>query len=234
MAEAEGFFGSLQVTPFQINAFMGTMFWIIMGIFILGLFAYILYKTKQRMEHTISATIYTQIGNAEVKDEDWAKKVYTGEGRYLFHYLNLNKNSPLILDKYMKIVKKKRFGIFSYSVKGFDAFLKDGKIIPMDLNKRYNEDGTITDVALTGHDYDAFNFMQSELEAFLIKKQKIDKLLALAPYGALLLIIIAFIVGQTLYTKHLETMSQIWLNSAKASIDSIVNQIGNLQVIPPG
>ena len=224
-----------QVTDLQVNSMANTLYYVIIAAFLLGLFGFLIFKFINKLKHNIHVVIHKKIGNAIVKEEDWVMKDYYN-GQYFFHYLYMNKRSPIVDDKYMKIVNKYRFGIrlpnFKYSVMGFDANFEDGKMMPMETNKLIDSSGNLTEVTFNGVDYDMFNFMKAELEAYFNKKKKDDKLMQLAPYLALLVIVVAFIVGQTLYTQHLEKMSQIWLDSVKTTMSSMIEQIGKLQVIP--
>ena len=230
---------NLNIKPEQINNLSNSIFYIIIGALVFGLLIYILWQWRQRTLHNIHVTIHKQVGDSIVVDEDFAMKQYTDDGNYIFHYFFSNKKSPVVDDKYMKIVKQYKFGLrlpfTTSSSLGFDAYYQDGKICPCEMNKVYNpETKKLESVSINGIDYDAFNFMSNEITAYQLKKQRVDKLLQLAPYALMVLVVIAFIVGMVLYTKHLETMSGIWLQSVQKSTESIIDKIGSLQVIPQG
>lgn len=229
---------NLNFDTMKVQGFMNIVFWVIAALIGIGLIIFLFIKIRQRMTYNILVRVRMEAGDVPIEWEDRAKKVIDGEGNYFFHYLGLNKHSPVIKDKYLHIIKKKRLGIIPYSVLGFDAYLKDGKIIPMELNRvyEYDQEGNliIREVSLTGIDYDAFNFLQAQIKANIARYQKIDRLLQLAPYALLLLVVIAFIVGMVFYTQHIENVAKTILGVAEKATNNIIEKANLAQIIPQG
>lgn len=218
---------NLNVSTMQVQSFMGIVFYVILAglfIFVLGL---LLRKLYNNLTYTTHVTIRQEVGDIQISQEDRARKIEDGEGNYFFHYLKLNKKSPVIKDEYMHIVKRFRFfGLMPYSMLGFDAYLIDGKVIPMETNKYFDDKGELKAVTLTGIDYDAFNFLQSQIKANIARFQKVDKLLQFAPYMLMVLIVISFIVGMVFYTQHLENVAKIILDySTKKAAETAPAQL---------
>lgn len=213
-------------------------FFIIFALFFLVILFFVVKFIFNRMSYNIHATIYKEMGNIQIKEEDYVKKITDSEDNIFFHFLKLNKKCPVIKDKYLKIVKKKRFGIIPYSQLSIDLYYKDGKIIPMEMNKLYkideNNNITIEEVTLTGIDYDAFNFLQSQIKSNIERYKRTDRLLQLAPYALMLLIVIAFIVGVIITTKHYETIATNIMKTAEIASQNIIDKASSVQVIPQG
>lgn len=216
------------------NAF-NFVFWIVMGLVGIGIMAFIAIKLWERFTYKIHVTVRKELGDVHVKDEDWAKKVTDNDGNYFFRYKKLKKYSPVINDKYMVIVKKKLFGLFPNSYRGFDAYLKDGKIIPMVMNKAYaygeRGDLRVEHVSLTGIDYDAFNFLQSQVKSNLAKYTRVDRLMQILPYAGLFLVVIAFIIASALYAKHIETVVERIVGFTQQATATILDKVSGTQVI---
>ena len=229
---------NLNVDTMQVQGFMDIVFWVVAALIGIGLLIFLIIKIRQRLSYNILVRVRMEAGDVPIEWEDRAKKITDSEGNYFFHYLGLNKQSPVIKDKYLHIIKKKRFGIMPYSVLGFDAYLKDGKIFPMELNRLYEMDEsgnvTIKEVSLTGIDYDGFNFLQAQIKANIARFQKVDRLLQLAPYALLLLVIIAFIIGMVFYTQHIENVAKTILGVAEKATSNIIEKANLAQIIPQG
>jgi hypothetical protein len=225
----------LTYNPDKVQSAVNFVFWAIIALICIGVFGYILYITLKKMSYKLDVTTHKKVGDIAVKDTDRAKKITDGDGNYFFHYLKLNKKSPIVKDSYLKIVKKKWLGIFPMSQLGFDVWVQDGKVIPMDYNflTKHSERGIVSyeKVALTGIDYDAFNFLQSQIKLNMAKYQRQDKLMQILPYAALFLVIMAFILGMIFYTKHIENISMNILGYAKETAQKGLENSGIIQTL---
>lgn len=220
------------------NTVQAASMYIIVGflaIVLTGIIGFLLYRLYIRMTHKFHVTIYKKVGDVEIKSTDWAKKYQDEFGNYNFSYYKLKKKSKVIEDEYFRIVKTKMLGLFPSSNLGFDAYYINGKIIPMQINKAYsyNDNGEleITNVSLTGIDYDGFNFMQQEVKTILQKYERVDKWLQIMPYAAMFLVIVAFIVGSAIYAKHIENISMNIIGVSKQIAQQNVDKTGIIQKV---
>lgn len=219
-------------SPQQVDNFMGYVLWALIGLIALVVIGFVIWKIWQRMSYKMTANLHRKVGNNVLVEPQSVRKVYTNDGKYMYHYIPINKKSPIFEDRYNKLMKRPAwFGLMQKTVIGFDAYVKDGKIIPMDYNQNY-VNGQAVEVSLTGVDYDMTNFIKMELDDYYLKKQKNSALMQLMPYIALLLVIMAWIIGMVLYTKHVETIAHDILNFGQTTVNTITEQIGKIQIMP--
>lgn len=230
---------NLNPSPAEVQGVMNVVFWIILGLFVFGALAFILYRLWKFSTYIYDITILQEVGNIEVLEKDIAKKMTDDEGNYLMHYYFSNKKSRVLPDKYRKIAKSYYWfdflRLFPQSKISYFVYMKDGKVIPMDINKNYsNVDGKLilNNVSLTGMDYDTFNFLQSQIKANITRYQKVDKLMQMLPYIALFFVVMAFILGMIFYTQHVEKLARDILGFAQQSTNQILDKAANMQIIP--
>lgn len=233
MPDSQTLLPSVNYTPQQINTFMNYVFWAIIALLVVVVLGIIIWKVWQRMKYTLAVNLHRQVGDTIIVEQQMARKLYTGDGRYVYHFIPMNKKSPVFEDKFNKLIKRPAlFGLRQNTYIGFDAYLKDGKIIPMDTNKKYLPDGGILNVSLTGIDYDMTNFIKIEIDDYYQKKQRVSALMQLLPYLTFLILVIAWIVGMMLYTKHVEALTKDILQFGQNTVSNIVEKIGTIQVFP--
>lgn len=221
-------------TPAQINTFMTYVLYVIIGMLILAIIGFFLWKMWQKSQYKLACNLHKEVGNTVITEQQMVRKMYTADGKYCYHYIPMNKKSPVFEDSFNKIIKRPGglFNLFQpYTYVGFDAYLKDGKIIPMQYNKKFNENETV-EVSLTGIDYDMTNFIKMEVDDYYNKKQRVSALMQVLPYIVFLILVLAWIVGMVMYTKHIEKMVEQMMAFGKSTVDIIVKQIGTIQVIP--
>lgn len=228
----------LNYKPLEVQGYANTALFIFLGLFGCCLILFGIFKIMNRIKHNIHVTIHKKIGNATLKEEDWVMKEYGSDGKYVFHYYYVGKRSPVISDTYMKICKKfmfwDLFRLFPRSYLSFDSFFVDGKLIPMGTNMMLDEKGDWSEISLTGINYDEFNFIVSEIDSYIVKKQRQDRFLTLLPYALLILIVISQVVGNMLWGQHIENVVKEIIQYATKSTTSIIDKAAGVQIIPPG
>lgn len=223
---------SLNYTPTQVNTFLNYVFWIIVAVLALVLIIFFVWKLWQKLQYRMSVNLHREVGSNVIVEEQRVRKVYTADGKYAYHYIPINKKSPVFHDSYNKLIKRPAwFGLSQKVTIGFDAYLKDGKIIPMKYNKAYDENGEEYAVALSGVDYDMTNFLKMELDDYYEKKKRTNALMQMMPYIALMVVIVTFILGTILNNQHTEKMVEQMITFGKTSVNSIVAKIGEIQVL---
>lgn len=220
----------INLSPDMFSGVGRAIVWIVFGVLGGSVVLYLAYRIYQRSTYKIHITVYKKAGNATIKEQDWAKKFIDQGGNYRFHYLRLNRRSPMIDDKYLNFVRKKWLFIFQKSYPNYDVYYTNGAIYPLPIVTSIAEEGVR--IELQGIDYDTYNFIQQEVKTLQIKHQRTDRLLGILPYVGLLLIVIAFIVGTAINNQHMEKMAQLWLNSAKDAAQTLVDKIAGTQIIP--
>lgn len=224
----------------QVQSASNFVLWLVAGLVVLCIVGYLIYMFFTRMQYNYHVTIHRKVGEIAIKEEDKARKIADNQGNYFFHYLKANKKSPTVKDHYLKIVKRSSFfGLLKKSMLGFDAWLQDGKIIPMDTNIAYKyvwSDNPgwhleMAQVSLTGIDYDSFNFLQSQIMANIKKYQRIDKLMQMLPYIGLFIIVMGFIIGMIFYSRHIENVAQTILGFSKEVAQSSIENSKLVDVI---
>lgn len=231
--ETQTLLPNLNYTPQQVNTFMNYIFWAIVGILVVFIIGFIIYKVWQKRQYTLAVNLHRKVGDNVIVEEQWARKLYTSTGTYVYHFIPMNKKAPVFEDKYNKIIKRPSFfGLRQNSFIGFDAFLKDGKITPCTYNNQYDSEGNCTEVSISGIDYDMTNFIKIEIEDYYNKKQKTSAIMQLMPYIAFLILIIAWIVGMMLYTKHVEALVKDMMGFGQNTVSTIIDKLGTIQVMP--
>lgn len=212
------------VTPDQVQGVVNFLWYILLGMIGLGVLIFILIKIYQKLSYNYSVDLYKKVGETEIVFEDKARQVKLA-GNYMFHFMNINKFSPVIDSKYLRIKQKKFLGIFSSSKLHFSAYLYGESIFPIAVQDN---------PGLVPINIDLFNYMQSRLQANQQKYTKVNQLMQLLPYLAVGGVIMMFIVGMIFYTKHIETISMQILGAAKSQADNILTSSGAVQIVKPG
>lgn len=227
------------VSTTEVQSYVNFAFWIIIALIAVLVVGFVLWKVLQRLSYPYYVTVHKKVGDMVIKFDDLAKKVTDSSGNYYYHYLGLNKQSPVIKDSFLKIVKKNFMVFIPMSKPGFDVWLQDGKIIPMHTNKALNWEYSDNpgwhlvpeSVAMTGIDYDAFNFMQRQLEHNRAKRVKEDRLWRMMPYIGLFVIVVAWIVGNILYGQHIENVAKTILGYANQAAQKGLENNNIIQTI---
>lgn len=227
----------LKYNPQNVQSAVNSVFWVIVALIFLGVIAFFAWKLIRKLIlYKYHVSIHRKVGEIAIKEEDKARKILDNEGNYFFHYLRLNKKSPVVHDNYLKIVKKKGLLGFPMSLLGFDVYFTDGKVIPMMTNVAFSYSPNpghlvISHVGLTGIDYDAFNFLQSQIKSNLQKYQRIDRLMQMLPYVGLFVVVMGFILGMIFYTKHIETVVKDILGFTQQTAQKALENQGITQIL---
>lgn len=209
----------------QIQGVVNIIWYIVIGVSLLFIVIYFLYKMYQDLTYNYYVDVYKKVGDAVVQFEDKAKQVKL-EGSYMFHYKNLKSYSPVIDPKYHRLKQKNMlFGLWKKTQLSFSIFQHGVSLFPVSLSEN---------PGLVPINLDQFNYMQQRIKAIQAKYMKTNVWVQMMPYLAVGGIIIMFIVGMIFYTKHVETIANSILNTVQYSTDIAQQNVGKIQVIPGG
>lgn len=211
----------LSYDPTQIQSIVSVVFYMVIGLILAAIFAYMLYKLYQNLTYPYHITFHEKVGKAVISFEDKAKEVQEDDNFY-FHYKGINKMSDMWHPKFQTIVRRRTFlGLMKQNFKGYNLYKEGKKIVPM----------VVATNSIEPFDMDNFNFVQSQVKTIIRKYTKQHMLVQLAPIIGVGLVVMMFIIGMIFYTKHIETISQNILSTASAKATEILQYAG-VQNIP--
>lgn len=211
----------LKYDPMQVQGFANSAFYIIL--FLLGAIAlfFIVREISKRLSHNIPVTFFNKVGNTEIEMRDWAKRV-TLDNKMYYHYLNINKYSPIWSSAYNRIVKYNVFLIIPRAAVGFAAYIEGDKIVPCEV---HNNPGIIP------VDYDMYNWLVERVKLNHAKYQRNQQLMMLLPIIGLGLVVLAWILGNLFWGNHVERMATMIISSSKDIATMALEKAGAVQII---
>jgi len=218
----------LQYNPLQTQSTVNTIFYLIAGLAAVGIVLYIVWKVKNNWSYNIKVSIDKKVGNAMINFEDKVKQIKMDE-KYYYHYLGINKYSPVFDSSFLRIFQKQElFGKKTYL--GFNAFIDGESIFPV----KYIANDTLQPINL-----DLFNYLQSRVKHNHDKFTKMNLLMQYMPIIGVTAVIIVFFVGMIFYTKHVETIAKVIIDGATTAaaktavmVSDMATKSGAAQIIP--
>ena len=243
MADISNLGSIVNYNPQAVQGWSSTILYIFIGILILGLVGWLLWKAYNYASYPYVVHVFQKVGNSHYLKSDRAKISKYGS-YYWIHYLGLNKFSPVFSNmehatKYGKeeallydektdnlkfgrtneitdilfLTQVKEFGFMAKLKKAFCVELVGDSIFPIRLSENRE---------LKPIDIDLFNYLQTRIK--YNHERFPDKWAAfwrLAPVLGAGLIAVMFFVGMIFYSKHIETINAQWLASTKDTITKI-------------